>query len=122
MMTRKKFESDPDLQKRFPLWKEFYDFWEIYDRKVSFLNAIRAWHKLNFQERKQAMEAAPAYVKSTPNLQYRCHASTWLNQKRFYDEIIEPSKPNDPFLNVALDIVNQFQHGSGNQNPIRSIY
>lgn len=122
-MTRKQFEADDAMKKKFPLWKEFYEFWEMYGKKVALWQAIRAYHKLNMKERQMAFDALPEYVQSTPNVLYRCHPATWLNQKRFYDETIVPKQPKDPFLTVALDIVNQSQpyNGSGNNQPIRRI-
>jgi hypothetical protein len=68
--------------------------------------AHRSFYKLTPLEREQAVEALPnhiAYWKSkNTELEYICHATTWLNQYRFEDEIVieEPKvnkRPELPF-------------------------
>ena len=84
----------------------FEQFWSLYPRKISKRMAHRSFYKLTPTEREQAVEALPnhiAYWKSkNTELEYICHATTWLNQYRFEDEIVieEPKvnkRPELPF-------------------------
>ncbi len=65
----------------------FDEFWTAYDHKKSKSVSVKAWKKLNDQEKKLALEAVPqylAYIRKDNVTQ--CHASTWLNQKRWEDD------------------------------------
>lgn len=65
----------------------FDEFWEIYDHKKSKKGSMIAWKKLTNEEKKLALEAVPqylAYIRKDNVTQ--CHASTWLNQKRWEDD------------------------------------
>jgi hypothetical protein len=77
----------------------FETFWALYPRKVSKRVAQRKFEALKKDEQQQALEALPnhvAYWKSKDTeMEYIPHASTWLGQFRFEDEIvIEESKAN----------------------------
>lgn len=69
-------------------------FWAMYPRKVSRKMAEKAWLKLSTIEQDQALEALPVHIKYWDSLnteqEYIPHASTWLNQARFEDEIAIP--------------------------------
>jgi len=77
----------------------FETFWALYPRKVSKRVAQRKFEALKKDEQQQALEALPnhiAYWKSkNTEMEFICHASTWLSQYRFEDEIvIEQPKVN----------------------------
>jgi hypothetical protein len=77
----------------------FETFWALYPRKVSKRVAQRKFEALRKDEQQQALEALPnhiAYWKSkNTEMEFICHASTWLSQYRFEDEIvIEEAKVN----------------------------
>ena len=77
----------------------FETFWALYPRKVSKRVAQRKFEALKKDEQQQALEALPnhiAYWKSkNTEMEFICHASTWLSQYRFEDEIvIEETKVN----------------------------
>lgn len=69
----------------------FKEFWEKYPRKVAKSTAQKKWMKLNPSEDlfKRIMEALERQKKSEQwqTLKYVPHASTWLNQERFNDEV-----------------------------------
>lgn len=71
---------------------EFLAFWELYPPRINsskFL-AFKAWAKLDADEQRQAMAAAPIYASSRrgKDQEYTAHAATWLNGKYF--ETISP--------------------------------
>lgn len=69
----------------------FDSFWSAYGKKVGRTVAEAKWNKLKESEREAAMQAVGAYVKSTPDVQYRKNAATWINQRCWEDEI-EPKQ------------------------------
>jgi len=76
----------------------FENFWNLYDKKVGNKDSLKIkWEKLKDEERIKAMEHIPKYIKSKPDKQFRKDPSTYLNNKSFNDEIINPS--NNLFSN-----------------------
>ena len=82
----------------------FETFWALYPRKVSKRVAQKRFEALRSDEQKQALEALPNHVKywKTKNteLEFIPHASTWIGQFRFEDEIVidEPKVNKRPPL------------------------
>jgi hypothetical protein len=77
----------------------FEIFWEMYPRKVSKRVAQRKFESLKPDEQSLAIEALPNHIKywksKNTEMEFICHASTWLSQYRFEDEIvIEQPKAN----------------------------
>jgi hypothetical protein len=77
----------------------FEIFWEMYPRKVSKRVAQRKFESLKPDEQSMALEALPNHIKywksKNTEMEFICHASTWLSQYRFEDEIvIEQPKVN----------------------------
>jgi hypothetical protein len=67
-------------------------FWEMYPRKVSKRVAQRKFESLKPDEQSLALEALPNHIKywksKNTEMEFICHASTWLSQYRFEDEIV----------------------------------
>jgi hypothetical protein len=114
----------------------FETFWALYPRKVSKRVAQRKFEALRKDEQQQALEALPnhvAYWKSkNTEMEFVPHASTWIGQFRFEDEIVieEPKvnkRPELPWysseeatINKAKEIGVQAYAGEGWQhNPAR---
>lgn len=82
----------------------FETFWALYPRKVSKRVAQRKFEALRKDEQEQALEALPnhvAYWKSkNTEMEFVPHASTWIGQFRFEDEIVieEPKVNKRPEL------------------------
>ena len=82
----------------------FETFWALYPRKVNKRVAQRKFEALKKDEQQQALEALPnhiAYWKSkNTEMEFVPHASTWLSQYRFEDEIVieEPKVNKRPEL------------------------
>lgn len=71
---------------------DFEAFWKEYPRKVAKRGALKAWQKLNFIEQTQALEAITQHkaywLAKETEADFIPHASTWLNQGRWEDEIV----------------------------------
>lgn len=70
----------------------FEEWWNAYNKKRGRKKAEAKWNKLSLQEKEACMKATPAYVASTPDVQYRLDPLTYLNGERWNDEIIQ--RPN----------------------------
>jgi hypothetical protein len=82
----------------------FEQFWQIYPRKIAKRAAQKAFDRLTKQEQSDALEAIEQHVaywklKGT-EIDFICHATTWLNQGRWEDildmtpkEVKRPSLP-----------------------------
>jgi hypothetical protein len=65
--------------------------------------AETAWRKLDMLEQRKALDAIDTHIKYWETMgtakEFICHASTWLNQARYEDEIeIEQPKQQSPKL------------------------
>lgn len=69
----------------------FESFWKLYPRKVAKRAALAAFNRLNKVEQSQAVDAIEQHLsywklKGTES-DFIPHASTWLNQGRWEDEL-----------------------------------
>lgn len=91
--------------------QELFDFaWKTYLRKDGKEAARKAWDKLTIEEISEIGRHLPKYIKANENTdrQYIPHFATYLNQKRFKDEIT-PTKMD--LFKEKLDVVNkQIEH------------
>ena len=71
----------------------FEDFWAIYPKHAKPSVAKKKWEALTVKNQKLAMAALPAHVESWDNPKYIPHATTWMNQKRWEDDIESMTKP-----------------------------
>ena len=80
----------------------FDDFWEQYPRKVGKKMARTAWAKLTSKQKVDALAAINKYVKywqlKETDMEFIPHASSFLNQERFEDEIDLTVKSERPKL------------------------
>jgi hypothetical protein len=76
----------------------FENFWSQYPKKVGKLTAKRSWEKLSLDNQQKALEAIAEHrkywVAKGTDWEFIPHASTWLNQERFEDEIVIEQKEN----------------------------
>lgn len=63
-------------------WK---DFWNNYDKKVGTDAAKAKFMAIDVSEMPKVVDMAKLYAESTPEVKYRKHPSTWLNQKCWLD-------------------------------------
>lgn len=75
----------------------FAEFWQAYPRKISKQQAQRAWEKLNPSDETMGLiiHALDRFKQSSQwiqnNGQYIPYPATWLNQRRWEDELSEPT-------------------------------
>ena len=70
----------------------FERWWKLYGYSKSKDKCMEKWLRMTYEERKLATERTPSYVASTPDLRFRKHPTTWLNQKCWNDEVCVPEK------------------------------
>jgi hypothetical protein len=89
-----------------PVIKEisrFAEFWDLYSKKRDSKKCEDKFNKLTKVEIDLIFEKLPAYIKSTPDDQYRKNPITWLNGKCWNDE-------------VQLNLSDKPTHDFSNQN------
>lgn len=74
---------------------DFSTWWKLYDKKIDRAKCEKKWNKLTLKERQACIAATPAYVASTPDIQYRRHPMTYLNNKSWENQIIPHNYAND---------------------------
>ena len=76
----------------------FENFWQQYPKKVGKLTAKRSWEKLSQENQQKALETIVEHRKywtaKGTDWEFIPHASTWLNQERFEDELVIEQKEN----------------------------
>lgn len=83
----------------------FNEFWDLYGKKTGTKRALSAWKNLTKKDRKAALAAVPAYIKATPETQYRKNPATWIHQRCWEDEMVAPQSPVErPILDEAGEI------------------
>ena len=92
----------------------FENFWQQYPRKIGKLTAKRSWEKLSQENQQKALEAIVEHRKywsaKGTDWEFIPHASTWLNQERFEDElVIQEKKKENIFKTVWNDIAEAFR-------------
>ena len=77
----------------------FENFWQQYPRKIGKLTAKRSWEKLSQENQQKALEAITEHRKywtaKGTDWEFICHASTWLNNHRFEDELVIQEKKKE---------------------------
>ncbi|MBI6743307.1 helix-turn-helix domain-containing protein [Pseudomonas syringae] len=96
--------------------KGFDQFWKMYPRKVGKDKASKAWQKLQMTEALYDLivsaltkhVATPGWTKD--NGQFIPHAATWLNGKRWEDEVVPAGRTGSGSRHTQLD---QVDHTDG---------
>lgn len=78
-----------------PTALSFENIWSLYGKKGNKKTSERKWAKLSVMAREKALTYIPAYVKSTPDKQYRKNFETFLNQECWNDELPNNNQVND---------------------------
>lgn len=75
---------------------DWLDFWRNYPRSEGKVAAQRAWRKMSAQDRADALATLPVHVLHWRARQiartYIPHASTWLNGRRWEDDLGDPAE------------------------------
>ncbi len=68
----------------------FDTFWLLYAKKRGRKKAEAKWNKLSLKDKIDCINAVPAYITSTPDVQFRKDPLTYLNGECWKDEILIP--------------------------------
>lgn len=84
----------------------FEIFWTSYQKKIGREAAVKAWNKLSHEDRQSAADNANDYARATPDKKYRPHPSTYLNQKRWTDDLADVVVSNvvTPSINKISEV------------------
>ena len=68
---------------------DFEIFWNLYDKKVGAKdNCKKKWDKLTLETQQRILDFLPQYLPTIKDKQFQPYPETWLNQKRWENEII----------------------------------
>lgn len=98
----------------------FDDFWQVWPRKVAKAKARSAWNTMKRRERVAAMEALPdhiAHVFTDP--QFTPYPASWLNAKRWEDDLSSFTAPARRPLNRAQQALARSMESRINGRPNR---
>jgi len=87
----------------------FSDFWGLYPRKTNKKNAEIKWKNLTVKNQKAAMAALPEHIATWDDPKYIPHATTWLNQKRWEDDLDTVTKPKSSLDREILALSTRLQ-------------
>jgi len=73
---------------------DFENWWSAYGRIGNKKTALKLWQKLTESQREKCLQVVADYVRSTPDIKFRKHGSTYLNQEAWEDAIIPYRSPN----------------------------
>jgi len=84
-------------------------FYKLYPRKVGRFMANKSFNKLKKADRKLAYDGLLDYIKfwnhNKTEKQFIPHPSTWLNQRRWEDELDLPKTKQEKTQNVNLEVM-----------------
>lgn len=82
--------------------QQFETAWNLYSKKIERKRAEKIWMKIKDSDIEKILKAIPKYVASTPDLKFRKHFSTWLNNECWNDEIEEKeTKEQIDFFDIS---------------------
>ena len=69
---------------------DFEIFWNLYNKKLgSKENCQKKWDKLSVEIQQKILTIIPEYLQTISDKQFQPYPETWLNQKRWENEIIK---------------------------------
>ena len=74
----------------------FEVFYNAYGKKVGRAPAFKKWLKLSQKDIEKIMETVEEFVRANPDPMFRPHPLTYLNQRRWEDEIVPKAKRVEP--------------------------
>ena len=75
---------------------DFENFWSLYGKKRDRKRCMQRWKKLKQSDKDKIFETLPAYIASTPDVQFRKNPSTYLNNESWNDEITISQQSQPP--------------------------
>lgn len=93
--------SKPDTEVSQAVKDDFDKVWKVYKRHDNKAKALKAWCRLKPKDRTAVIERVAAFVRAHPDVIYRPMLSTFLNARRWEDELpadkLVQSSPNKPW-------------------------
>ena len=84
----------------------------LYGKKVGEKGKLqRKWDTISLKNKIKCFEHIPKYVKSTPDIKYRKHFSTYLNNECWNDDIIGLPQETETLPNVNLGVGEFIKNG-----------
>jgi hypothetical protein len=74
----------------------FIEFWNLYDKKVSKDKCEKIWAKLLEKDIEKIFETLPSFLAKITDKKYQPHPTSYLNQKRWEDELQEQEPIKSP--------------------------
>ena len=68
-----------------PSASRFIEFWDLYAKKKDTAKCKSKFEKLSNTDVDKIFEVLPLYIESTPDVKFRKHPATWLNNKCWLD-------------------------------------
>lgn len=90
-----KNDSDSKSKNKKELNIEFDVFWNLYDKKVSKQKVEQKWAKLKDIDRERIIQTLPAFIAGIKDKQYQPNPETYLNNRRWEDEMPAPKPAQD---------------------------
>lgn len=84
--------KDKDVDKDNNKDNSFELFWNQYGKKEKRSDAKKKFIKLKAEEVQKIFETLPAFLREHKELQFRPYPITYLNQRRWEDELTQPKK------------------------------
>jgi len=79
-------------------------FWNNYNKKVGDKNKCeKIWNNLDLNTQQTILDTLPEFIKQYPDKQYQPYPTTYLNQKRWNDEIIIKTTTNGKQQGITED-------------------
>jgi hypothetical protein len=77
----------------------FEDFWKAYPKRVAKEDAIKAWNKIKMDESvlSKILDAIKVQDLAKQDKKFVPYPATWLNKKRWEDEVIVSAVPKKPY-------------------------
>lgn len=72
-----------------PDWHDqmFEIFWNAYNKKVQYAPTLKKWRKLKKKDVEKILETVEAFVQAHPDRTYRPYPLTYINQRRWEDDL-----------------------------------
>jgi hypothetical protein len=90
------FKQNENINKKETI--SFDVFWNLYDNKKGKFKCKSKWNKLSEKNKEKIIACLPKYISETPDVKYRKHPLSFLNQEIWMDyedsEIQKVEKPN----------------------------
>lgn len=104
---------------------DFSDFWSRYPRRTQKATALRSWNKLKPHDRIEALARLPEHVawweQSRTEPQFVPHPATWLNQRRWEDQLPDLTPPGLGMSRAAQTIQEMMRNATDGRSQDRGL-